>query len=372
MIPYIDFATLIIAIFYIILTLIIFRGLCKKYERTQDQPKISILIPARNEEEYLPACLTSISELTYPKSLTQIIILDDRSTDETHNIASEFCARFNHFQLLSVSEDKAGLAGKMNVLNQGLSVVSGEIILVTDADCEVTPSWADKMVAYFTPDTGMVGGITMLSKSNRKESLTAKTQALDWLFLQGVASGSAGSGFPTSILGNNFAFRKQAYLDTGGYKTIGFSLTEDMVLMRAIQKLHKWQIKYPLELETAIYSQPVKSLRQLIDQRRRWIAGGMIGPLSGWVMMITALLSHVLPFICLFTTKSAGIAAISIILPILTDFLLIVHPLVRRIQRKDLIKYFPVFELYYFMYTTVFAVLAIIPIKIQWKNRGFQ
>ena len=116
-------------------------------------------------------------------------------------------------------------------------IISGEIILVTDADCQVNPGWAEAIVAHFTPETGMVGGVTLLEYPKDDSGFWARLQALDWLFLQAIASGMTGAGRPVSILGNNFAFRRAAYDETGGFRRIGFSLTEDMALMQAIAGL---------------------------------------------------------------------------------------------------------------------------------------
>lgn len=371
MILYLEYICLVVAITYFVIALIIFRGLLKKYRRSEEKPKISILIPARNEEKYLPACLDSIAGITYPPHLTEVIILDDRSEDHTNEIAGQYCKKYSHFHSYTVRNDATGLSGKMNVLNQGIHHASGEIILVTDADCEVSPGWADALVSYFTAQTGMVGGITLLSKAQINEPIFFKIQALDWLFLQGVASGAAGSGFPTSILGNNFAFRKQAYLETGGFENIGFSLTEDMVLMQAIRRLKKWQIKYPLSSETEIFSQPAKSLNELLNQRRRWVSGGIIGPLSGWIMMITAFLAHFLPLIFFLLAKPTLLIYVSLLLPIVSDLFFILRPLARRIKKTDLLRYFTFFEIYYFFYTTIFTFLSLLPLKITWKSRRF-
>ncbi len=368
---YLEYVGLGVGIIYTVIAIALFRGLITEYRRTDKIPKISILIPARNEEQYLPACLESLSKSLFPVNQTEVIILNDRSEDRTAEIARAYCNMSSHFRLINIAEDVAGLAGKMNVLKQGIDIAAGEIILVTDADCEVSPEWAGALVSYFTEETGMVGGLTLLSKDRSDESLFAKVQSLDWLFLQAVAAGAAGSGFPTSILGNNFAFRKQAYLETGGYESIGFSLTEDMALMQAIRKLDKWGIKYPLSQQTEIYSQPAKSLSELYNQRRRWISGGMVGPVSGWIMMVSTFLAHFLPLILFFTTAPSWITGMTLLLPIVSDISFILSPLTKKIRRRDLLRYFTLFEVYYFLYTTFLAFLTLIPFKISWKNRRF-
>jgi cellulose synthase/poly-beta-1,6-N-acetylglucosamine synthase-like glycosyltransferase len=372
MLGFLEFLSLFSAIIYLGIALIIYRGLRVKLPQIDSpRPKISILIAARNEADHLPDCLQSLAELNYPKELTEILVLNDRSTDNTPKIVQEYCAKYSHFNFHNITEDLHGLSGKMNVLNQAISICNGEIILVTDADCQVNPDWANSLVSYFTENTGLVGGVTLLAKDTPHESTFVILQALDWLFLQAIASGSASAGFPTSILGNNYGFRKTAYSQTGGFEKIGFSLTEDMALMQAIRKLRKWRIAYPLQPESLLFSQPVKSLRQLYHQRMRWIAGGKSAPWFGWVMMMAALCVHLFPLVFLLLSAPTVIIILSLILPIMADFYFILKPVVGSLGRLRMLRYFAFFELYYFLYTSIFAIMTLLPLPIKWKDRTY-
>jgi cellulose synthase/poly-beta-1,6-N-acetylglucosamine synthase-like glycosyltransferase len=364
-------AGIVFTVLYLIISLIIYTGLRRDEIWSSDKPFISILIPARNEAQNLPVCLDSMTALSYPANLSEVIILNDRSSDDTAEIAQNYCKKYGNFCLINISEDTPGLSGKMNVLNQGIAQAKGEILLVTDADCEVTPGWADALVSYFTRDTAMAGGITLLSKEERSESVSDRIQAIDWLFLQGVAAGATNCGIPISILGNNFAFRKSAYLETGGYSAIGFSLTEDMALLQAIRKLKKWKIKYALNSKTRVYSLPLNTFQELLNQRLRWVSGGMKGPISGWFFMAVAFLTHlVLPVILI--TEPLSLSGLSLLMTVfLADFFAILRPLTARLNITYLLKYFFLFELYYFFYTTFYALLALLPLKISWKNRKY-
>ena len=371
MIDLILYTGMIFTSVYIFFCLYIFRGLRRSYRTSSEQPFISILVPARDEEESILSCLESLSHLTYPRELTEVIVLNDRSGDRTGEIITRFCKDYPHFKYVEISEDKDQLSGKMNVLAQGIDRAQGAIILVTDADCQVTPEWAEALVAHFTPDTGMVGGITMLENPSGNNGLFARLQALDWLFLQGIASGMTGAGRPVSILGNNFAFRRTAYDETGGFSKIRFSLTEDMVLMQAISKLGRWQIKYPLYLNTLLYSRPASSLKELYHQRLRWLSGGISGPLTGWFLMTTAFLTHLFLIICLSTGIPIHLCLGAMIAVLCADLFLIVIPLARRLKRSFIIKFFLFFEIYYFLYSTLLAFLIFLPQKVSWKKRRY-
>ena len=148
---------------YILINLLIHLGLNRQWPRTTDQPEVTVLVAARNEAENLPACLEHLAVQDYPGDKLQILILNDRSTDRTGEIARAFAARFKFMEVININHDKPGLMGKMNVIAQGMDYARGDIILITDADCEPSPAWISDMTSYFTEETAMVGGLTLLS-----------------------------------------------------------------------------------------------------------------------------------------------------------------------------------------------------------------
>jgi len=344
-------------------------GLTKKYSSTKHQPTVSILIAARNEQDTLPDCLESLSQLNYPTHLFDILILNDNSTDQTRAIAQSYNQRITNLNVIDIIENKSGLSGKMNALAQGIEQSHGEIILITDADCSVPRDWVSEFVTYFNDNVGLVGGMTILTPIHRKRRLFHDMQKMDWIYLQGIASGTAGIGMPVSVLGNNFAFRRQAYQDVGGFERIGFSLTEDMALLRAIEKETNWNVAYPLDRSNAIHSKTVATSHELIQQRRRWTKGGIETSLWGFTLLIVTFLVHVLT--CLsFLVGMWSYTLYVLLIVCIADFSIVLR-LLKRFKLYKLIYIFPVFELYYFAYTIVLAFLLPKPSKIVWKGRSY-
>jgi cellulose synthase/poly-beta-1,6-N-acetylglucosamine synthase-like glycosyltransferase len=262
------------------------------------------------------------------------------------------------------------LLGKMNALSQGIKKSTGEIILVTDADCIVPPGWIKEIVSYFKDNIGLVGGMTLLSQGSSQERFYDLLQAVDWIFLQGIAAGSAGIGLPVSVLGNNFGFRRKAYEEVGGYDELGFSLTEDMILLKAIVSTTDWQVIYPLSPVSAIYSKPVENLKQFYHQRKRWITGGKEAPIWGLFLMILSMVTHLFVFL-LFFVSALNLPNLLIVgILFLSDFIFICR-LLNRFNLKKLLIYFPVYEIYYFSYTLIFAILMTLPTQISWKDRSY-
>jgi chlorobactene glucosyltransferase len=104
-------------------------------------PRISILVPARNEEAALPACLDSLIKLEYPDY--EIILVDDASTDTTGAIGEEFARRgesAGRVRVIHNREVPPGWSGKVHALSLAEAAATGEWILATDADVVFHPA----------------------------------------------------------------------------------------------------------------------------------------------------------------------------------------------------------------------------------------
>ena len=112
--------------------------------------KCSIIIAAYNEADNLKKCLESLKNITNPQDLTEIIVVDNNSTDNTAGIAKGFS------QVLYLKEEKKGAS---QARNKGIVNATGDILIFIDADTTVTPRWMDELTEPFSDKTvGAVGG----------------------------------------------------------------------------------------------------------------------------------------------------------------------------------------------------------------------
>lgn len=113
-----------------------------------NQPRVSIIIPTRNEANYLPLLLESIKKQTYPN--IEVVVADYLSDDGTRQIASAFGTRF-----VTVEEKGIGYGSEV-----GASVSLGDILVRVDADTRLLPDHIEKLVRVFNdrPDVMMVMG----------------------------------------------------------------------------------------------------------------------------------------------------------------------------------------------------------------------
>lgn len=231
-------------------------------------PKISILVPARNEEENLPVLLKSLEGLVYPKEKTEILLGNDDSDDRTGELMEEFSRTHPYVKVvhLRVHEEDA-LTGKTRVLDQLAARATGEYLFFTDADIALPPHWITGMLAGFGPGTGVVVGATGF----RRKSLWAILQGIEWLMALSIFKMAADLGRPSTGLGNNMAVSRKAYEAVGGYRTIGFSIVEDYWLYKKIIEAG-FGFRHLLSPEILAFTVP--PLRYF-EQRRRWISGAM-------------------------------------------------------------------------------------------------
>lgn len=109
-------------------------------------PTVSMLVPARDEAQGLEAALRSKLALDYPA--LQVVLIDDRSTDETGAIADRLAANDPRLLAVHVRELPEGWLGKVNALQRGLEQSSGEWLLLSDADIHYAPDTLRLAIAH--------------------------------------------------------------------------------------------------------------------------------------------------------------------------------------------------------------------------------
>jgi len=266
---------------------------------------VSVVVPARNEEANLPLLFSSLESQTVQDF--QLVLINDRSTDRTRELMEAYAAAAEGpVELVDLSEDDVipGVNPKQNALAHGTRRCTGEIILFTDSDCAIPPTWvADSAARYADPKLGlMIGAITTRDTGG----FVTRFHAFDHIFKYGYTAGSVGIGMPTGGFGNNLSIRRQALLDVGGFESLGFSTTEDAALIAAVRTETDWKVSAFISDRTLVTTAPFTSLRLVADQEVRWHIGGLFSTdlntkLSyGYLMLYLTASILVIPFIALF------------------------------------------------------------------------
>jgi len=243
------------------------------------RPKVTILIPARNEERVVGRLLQRITELSYPKDKLQIVVIDDGSTDHTGGIVDEFSKMYSFIKVVHRSP-KDGGKGKSDALNEGLKHASGEIVLCFDADYSPQLDIVEKLVAYFIdPEVGAVQGrVTVLNES---ASLVSRLVALERIGGYRVDQLARDDLRLVPQYGGTVGgFRRSLLESLGGWDSN--VLAEDTDLTFRVV-LAGYRVRYVNEAEC--YEEAVEDWRAYWCQRSRWAKGHMqcffkhVGPL---------------------------------------------------------------------------------------------
>lgn len=233
-------------------------------------PSVSVVVCARNEERSIRRCLDSLVKLDYPRDKMEILLVDDESEDSTRSICNDYAEHYAFIKALSAESESHDLPAKQRPLNQGIRESSGEIVLITDADCTVQPGWIKGHIAAYDKNVGIVGGITKISR--HINSLFARIQGSELAVKFAVAMGSAGIGLPVTIMGNNFSIRRAIYQSLGGFSKIESNIVEDMALMNAIVRNTEYSMSWAGNDGSVVETDSENTLQSLVNQRLRWIS----------------------------------------------------------------------------------------------------
>jgi cellulose synthase/poly-beta-1,6-N-acetylglucosamine synthase-like glycosyltransferase len=351
---------------YFLQSVIYMIGASKKFKKINepDFPTVTIIVAARNEEENILRCLVSLDRQIYPEGKIEFIIVDDKSTDSTGKLIDEFTSGKEKFKKIVTEKQVGHLKGKTNALANAIEIAQGEVIITTDADCEAPADWVYTTLSYFDKDVGMVNGFT----TQVAKDFFGGMQALDFIYLLTIASGTINLGYPISCIGNNMAYRKKAYLDVGGYESLPFSVTEDSLLLLEIDRLKKYKIIYPLDKNALVSSEPCKNFKELYRQKKRWAVGGINVPFRGYLIMATAFIVNL--FVLLTPLFFSHVWLYLAVFKLATDFFVLypVHKILGLIKN---LKYFFIFELYYTLYVLTLPFILLINRKVVWKARKY-
>jgi 1,2-diacylglycerol 3-beta-glucosyltransferase len=331
------------------------------------KPTVSIIIAARNEEENIGRCLRSMCSLSYPREKLEVLVVDDRSSDRTSDIVRNYSLETPNIRLLTARPPTDHLQGKANAVTQGLEDAHGEIVLFTDADCEVQPGWVEETIKYYTDErVGIVAGFTLLKPTKELE----KMQALDWFLLFSLAAAGIRLKHPFTAVGNNLSVSRVSYDAIGGYRSIPFSVTEDYALFHAVTTKRKFQARFPLDPATLVFSQPCRTLRQLYNQKKRWFTGGRD---MGAGNLLFFCLSYA--FMLLLVIGLPAMAAAGAWFPwaarLIADFLVLL-PTITTFRRWNLMSAFPLLEIYLTLYVILFPPIVLLGSAVTWKDRSFR
>jgi len=373
---------------------------------------VSVVIPFRNEEDNLNELLTSIDKQNYG-GMIEVVLVNDRSTDGGADVIKKFIPRNKNLCIKVMDVDEKSsittgtkistdiistsintdtrLTSKQKALDLGVDFSSRNLILFTDADMILEPTWVESMVnSRLSTDADMVFGHTAIIGINNDNDVNTvniddcvnkgtnvntiglidklfillESYQLEYLF--SFAHAFSKLNLTGSCMGNNILITKEAYTACGGQRGVGYTIVEDRALLELVRKRgFKAVAAEPFKATARTY--PSKSKKQFANQMLRWARGGLRpdgGLFFAGLLLLTQNIIFLLSMICALPPVLMLQSVVNFILT--WAFLSISFHKNGSPISKIL---FPAHYIFMMAETAVFLPLMLFKSKIEWKDR---
>lgn len=245
-------------------------------------PLVSIIVPARNEEEGIAAILQDLHVQDHPRDRMEVLVVDDGSTDHTASIVEGMMRSWPGLRLL-----RSDAPGKKAAITTGVLAAKGDLILLTDADVRCGPQRVRSIAAHWTKERG---DLIILPVWTEGHGMIGRVQEDEQAALLGMSMSTGSLAY-----GANLGFARAAFHSVGGYQGDRFASGDDVFLLQRMQQAGK-KITSLFSTEAAVTATAEPSLRTAILQRLRWAGkmrdvrgtmnlAGIMGLLLPWAML---------------------------------------------------------------------------------------
>jgi len=205
------------------------------YKLPDDYNKsVTILIPARNEEDNIRDCVMSVVDINYDNK--QIIVIDDRSEDSTAQIVEELAAKHPEVKLVKVEHLHEGWTGKTSALCEGAKHADGDWLLFIDADTRHHPKTLEVVLGF--AEEKKLDFVTLLPK--------LESRSFWERLMQPLLGGALMIRFPLEKIndhssplafanGQYIIVRREPYLKLGGHEAVSDKMLEDIAIAKVFK-----------------------------------------------------------------------------------------------------------------------------------------
>lgn len=230
-------------LFLIIMTNLVITRRARRHNIPPDLPRVSVLVPARNEEHNISTCLHSLLRQDYPSF--EVLVLDDQSSDRTGDILVEIQGSHPELVVLEGSEPPKDMVGKNWACSQLAEAAGGELLFFTDADTVHHPqTLMDTVTALLGEDADLVTGFPKQILLTWGERLLVPF--FSWVTLAFIPLSIAYRiQLPalSMAVGQLMLFRKKTYQVIGGHSAVSSSIVDDLGLVRNVKRNgFRWRV----------------------------------------------------------------------------------------------------------------------------------
>jgi cellulose synthase/poly-beta-1,6-N-acetylglucosamine synthase-like glycosyltransferase len=228
--------------------------------------KVSVLIPAYNEEKSISKCV--ISCLNQTKQPDEVVVINDGSKDNTLKILKYLQKKLKDGHRIKIVDLKKNTGNKSKAQEKGLKYVKGDIVIMTDGDTTLDKNFVKEIMKSFAKDKELVA-VTGFVESKKNNWITS-VREIDYLVCQTIykqAQTKVGALFV--LVGCGSGFRKKEFLETVSFDHD--NITEDLDFTYQLKLAGK---KLGFNDNAIIYTQDPNNLKSYFKQIYRWYSGG--------------------------------------------------------------------------------------------------
>ncbi len=329
-------------------------------------PGISIIISAKNELENLKKLIPLLLKQKY--KAYEIILVDDKSSDDTYDYAIHLGQEEKKFKLVRIDSTPDHINNKKYALTIGIRAAKFDHLLLTDADClPESENWMEEMSQGFTSDEKIF--VLGYSQYLQEKGLLNYFIRYETLLTAVNYIGFGLLGNPYMGVGRNIAYRKTFFLENNGFgKYQGVVGGDDDLLVNQYAKRKNTSII--LSPDSTVYSNPKTKLRHFISQKTRHLSAGkhyrfadklLLGILS--LSRIIFWLSFIAAILAVFQTYFVLGGFFMVMVSLLTALLL----LKKKTGDKSNIWMLPFLDFIYVFYYISTGLRVLFTKKVRWK-----
>lgn len=250
----------------VLLIMIYFPNRKRMFQSPPCRPEpVSIIVPCYNESETIGKTIESLLELDYPKNMVEIIVVDDRSKDNSVEVAKRYEKKHKNVRVIVNKRNSGGAAEPTNI---GIKNAKYDYIAVTDADSSPSKDALKRMLGFIQQDP-TVAAVTCSVLVKNPRTWFQKLQAIEYKII----------AFTRRLLDlidavyvtpGPFALYKKKALEEVGYFDTK-NLTQDIEIVWRL-RMHGYRARMCLPAQ--VHSESPAKFRQWWRQRIRWSIGG--------------------------------------------------------------------------------------------------
>lgn len=325
----------------------------KSFRETSQQPPVSVVICAHNEEENLKSFLPQILKQDYP--LFEVVLVDDCSDDDTKWILKEFSSRYpERLKIVEIKEHIRLKHTKKFALTMGLKAAAHEHLIFTDADCQpASPFWLAEMTGAFSSEKEIVLGYSPYFKQNGflNKLIRFETTHTAMSYLSYALKGNAYMG-----VGRNLAYTKSLFYKGKGFnKHMHIKSGDDDLFVN--HNATNTNVNIAIHRDAHILSVPKTTWKSYYKQKARHSGASTLYKSKHKRMLATQLLSALLFYLMLIVSfvlyPSLWYIPLGIYSVRLLSQLFIFNRIYTKLVVRDLLIWLPLLDVLYYFYICI-------------------